>query len=81
MTTLQANGIEIYHEVHGRALGEGDWVLNICGTGGDLRQTFPDRSPLNDHFRVIHYDQRGLGRSAKPSGDYSMADPGVGSDL
>ncbi|WP_040494473.1 alpha/beta fold hydrolase [Ilumatobacter nonamiensis] len=74
MTTLRVSDIEIYYEVHGRALGEGDWVLNIGGTGGDLRQTFPDRSPLNDHFRVIHYDQRGLGRTSKPEVDYTMAD-------
>ena len=72
MTMIDVNGIGIHHEVYG---DEGaPWVLNIGGTGGDLRQTFPDRSPLNRSFRVIHYDQRGLGRSDKPDTEYSMAD-------
>ncbi|MGA9276782.1 alpha/beta fold hydrolase [Ilumatobacter sp.] len=72
MTTATVNGIDVYYEVHGVA--DGPWVLNIGGTGGDLRQTFPARSPLNEHFRVLHYDQRGLGRTDKPDADYTMAD-------
>lgn len=72
MATIVVNGIEIYYEVHGS--DDAPWLLNIGGTGGDLRRTFPDRSPLNEHFRVIHYDQRGLGRTDKPDSDYSMAD-------
>ena len=74
MATIEVNGITIYYEVHGREPGTGEWVLNIGGTGGDLRRTFPGRSPLNEHFRVLHYDQRGLGRTSKPEQPYSMAD-------
>jgi 3-oxoadipate enol-lactonase len=72
MATIEINGIEIYYEVHG--VEGAPWVVNIGGTGGDLRRTFPDRSPLNKHFRVVHFDQRGLGRTDKPEVDYSMAD-------
>lgn len=72
MATMEINGIEVYSEVHG--VEGAPWVLNIGGTGGDLRRTFPDRSPLNKHFRVVHFDQRGLGRTEKPDADYSMAD-------
>jgi 3-oxoadipate enol-lactonase len=72
MATIAINGIEVYFEVHG--VEGAPWVLNIGGTGGDLRRTFPDRSPLNKHFRVVHYDQRGLGRTDTPAVDYSMAD-------
>ena len=72
MAFIRINDIEIYYEVHGPE--DAPWLLSIGGTGGDLRQTFPDRSPLNKHFRVVHYDQRGLGRTAKPEVDYSMAD-------
>jgi pimeloyl-ACP methyl ester carboxylesterase len=72
MASVHINGIDVYHEVHGTEAGP--WVLNIGGTGGDLRRTFPDRSPLNAHFRVLHYDQRGLGRTDKPESTYSMAD-------
>jgi len=47
-------------------------VLNISGTGGDLRTSYPDRSPLNKRCTVAHYDQRGLGQTEKPDGPYSM---------
>lgn len=72
MATVDVNGIAIYHEVHG-ATGA-PWLLHIGGTGGDLRRTLPERSPLNDRFRVLHYDQRGLGRSDKPDTVYTMTD-------
>lgn len=72
MAVVTLNGIDIHHEVYGDV---GDpWVLNIGGSGGDLRHTFPDRSPLNKHFRVVHYDQRGLGQTTAPATDYTMAD-------
>lgn len=71
-STVELNGIEIYYELHG---SEGaPMLLNIGGTGGDLRQTFPSTSPLNKHFRVLHFDQRGLGQTSKPAADYTMAD-------
>jgi 3-oxoadipate enol-lactonase len=78
MSIVAINGIDVYYEVHGSGTADGSadapWVLNIGGTGGDLRQTFPDRSPLNAEFRVVSYDQRGLGQTAKPEIDYTMAD-------
>ena len=48
-------------------------LLYIGGTGGDLRNR-PNQlhSPLSDEFEVIAYDQRGLGQTSKPLGDYSM---------
>lgn len=72
MATVELNGIEVCYEVHGDEAGP--WVLNIGGTGGDLRRTFPHRSPLNKRLHVVHYDQRGLGRTSRPEVDYSMAD-------
>jgi 3-oxoadipate enol-lactonase len=63
--------IELYHE---RA-GSGAPLLYISGTGADLRVK-PNMmdGPLPRAFDVLAYDQRGLGRSAKPDVDYSMAD-------
>lgn len=70
MPTIQANGIDVYYEVHGE---EGaPWVVNIGGTGGDLRRTLPSRSPLNRAFRVLHFDQRGLGQTSKPEEAYTI---------
>lgn len=71
MPTIQANGIELYYE----RSGSGPRVLYISGTGGDLRQK-PGVSdgPLPARFDVLAYDQRGMGRAAKPDVPYSMAD-------
>jgi 3-oxoadipate enol-lactonase len=63
--------IELYYE----RVGEGAPLLFISGTGGDLRvkpNVFD--GPLAKAFDLVGYDQRGLGRSAKPDVDYTMAD-------
>lgn len=71
MPQLKANGINIYYET----AGSGPRLLFISGTGGDLRNK-PNvfDAPLAQHFEILSYDQRGLGQTDKPDGDYSMAD-------
>ncbi len=71
MPTVRVNGLDIYFE---RA-GEGQPLLFISGTGGDLRNK-PNQfdGPLARTFDLVSYDQRGLGRSDKPDRPYSMAD-------
>lgn len=64
------NGVELYFERH----GDGPPLLNISGSGGDLRRSLPERSPLNKSFDVLHYDQRGLGQATKTGGPFTMAD-------
>lgn len=70
MPVAEVNGLQMYFELH----GAGPPVLNIGGTGGDLRRSFPDRSPLNRHFRVLSYDQRGLGRTSRSDEECTIAD-------
>ena len=71
MPTAQIGAVELYYE---RA-GGGPPLLFISGTGGDLRVN-PNvfDGPMAKRFEVLGYDQRGLGRSAKPDIDYTMAD-------
>lgn len=66
-------GIEIYYEI----AGTGPRLLFIGGSGGDLRHK-PGvfEGPLVREFEVLSYDQRGLGRTDRPAGPYSMADYG-----
>ena len=68
---IDTPGLSIYTEQK----GAGDPVLFISGTGGDLRVR-PNvlDGPLPQNHRVIAYDQRGLGRTEKPDGPYTMAD-------
>jgi 3-oxoadipate enol-lactonase len=71
MPVAKLGAIDLYYE---RA-GHGAPLLFISGTGGDLRvkpNVFD--GPLPKLFDVLAYDQRGLGRSAKPDVAYSMAD-------
>ena len=73
MPFCRANGLSIYYECN----GEGDRLLAISGTGGDLRrQPAAGRGPLGQHFTVLAYDQRGLGQTDAPDGPYSMAQYG-----
>lgn len=73
MPYVGVRDLEIYYELS----GEGPRLLFIGGTGGDLRQK-PSLSdgPLTQNFELLAYDQRGLGRTSKPDGPYSMADYG-----
>jgi len=73
MPTESIRGIDLYYEIQ----GSGPRLLYIGGSGGDLRQK-PSvfEGPLVDHFEVLSYDQRGLGRTEAPDAPYTMADYG-----
>lgn len=68
MPFVAANGIDIYYEVH----GTGPPLLNISGSGNDLRRSPASVLPVNRSFETLSYDQRGLGRTSKPETDYTM---------
>lgn len=73
MASINANGIDIHYQTG----GSGPRVLFISGTGGDLRNR-PNvfDGPLAQSFEVLGYDQRGLGQTSKPAGEYRMSDYG-----
>ncbi len=71
MSYITANGLQIWCE----RKGEGEPLLFISGSGGDLRnKPGPLDGPLARQFDMVAYDQRGLGQSDKPDGPYTMAD-------
>ena len=71
MPFINTKKIKIYYE----SAGQGEALLYISGTGGDLRKS-PSvfDNDLKNNFHLISYDQRGLGQSEIPVGPYSMKD-------
>lgn len=63
--------LRLYYEQR----GSGPRLLFISGTGGDLRRAprVFDR-PIASRFEILAYDQRGLGQTSRPAGQYTMAD-------
>jgi pimeloyl-ACP methyl ester carboxylesterase len=62
-TARLANGLDLYHEVHGR----GEPVLLLMGTGADHTFWAPQVGPYSERFRTIVVDARGTGRSSRPA--------------
>ncbi len=71
MPFISVRDIQMYYEIH----GTGPPLLSISGTGGDLRRS-PNifEMPIARHFKILAYDQRGLGQTSRPDIPYSMAD-------
>ncbi|MBN2334787.1 alpha/beta fold hydrolase [Candidatus Bathyarchaeota archaeon] len=69
MPTANVNGIEVYHETHGR----GSPLTLINGWGGNLDSWSKQMiTALAERHRVITMDNRGTGRSGKPDEPYTM---------
>ena len=64
------DGIRIRYDVFGRRHGEP--VLRIQGRGADSRGWFAQRAAIGLRYRGVTFDNRGVGRSAKPVGPYDL---------
>ena len=69
MPTLNTNGIEIFYEIH----GTGQPLVLISGLGYPAWEWHRMVPYLAQHFQVITFDNRGVGKSSKPTGPYSAA--------
>ena len=68
---VDAGGVALWTERR----GHGSPVLVLTGTTADLRRSpTPFDGPLATAFDLASFDQRGLGRSDKPAGPYTIAD-------
>lgn len=67
MPTVQANGINLYYEDS----GQGHPLVMISGLGYTLWQWHKMIPGLAKLYRVIAFDNRGVGRTDKPAGPYS----------
>lgn len=67
MPKIRANGIDIYYEIHGR----GHPLVLISGLSYSRWQWHRMIPGLAEHFQVITFDNRGVGRTDRPDGPYS----------
>lgn len=67
MPKIQTNGIELYYETH----GSGTPLVLISGLGYPAWEWHKMVPHLAEHFKVITFDNRGVGQSDKPAGAYS----------
>ena len=77
MSTAKVGDIELYYEEQ----GSGHPLLLIMGLAADSIGWMFQVPDFAKHYRTISFDNRGVGRSSKPPGPYSihqMADDAVG---
>ena len=77
MPKAKVNGININYKVQ----GHGESLVLIMGYSGDQTGWMFQTRAFKKHYRVITFDNRGVGKTDKPSGAYSMkmmADDTVG---
>jgi len=77
MASARVGDLDLYYEEHGR----GDPLLLVMGLAADSRAWMFQVPAFAERYRTIVFDNRGIGRSAKPPGPYSiheMADDAAG---
>lgn len=68
MSKITANGIEFYYEIH----GDGEPVVLLEGLGYSSWMWYKQVDELKKHFKVIIFDNRGVGQTDKPDTEYSI---------
>ena len=77
MPTVKVNDINMYYEIH----GEGEPLIFVQGMGLEISSVVPFTAEFAKKYRVIAFDNRGVGRTDKPNESYSiemMAEDTVG---
>jgi pimeloyl-ACP methyl ester carboxylesterase len=69
MPTIASNGIDLFYEES----GSGEPLLLVMGLAGDSLAWMLQREAFAARYRTIVFDNRGVGRSSKPAGPYSIA--------
>lgn len=70
MSEAKINDLKLYYEVK----GEGEPLLMIQGLGYSSRFWFKQTPTLSEHFKLIVFDNRDVGRSEKVEEKYSIGD-------
>ena len=70
MPTAQLGAVELHYEQS----GDGDDLLLLCGLGDDHTAWDAQVTAFRDRFRVTIVDNRGVGQSSLPDGDFGIVD-------
>jgi pimeloyl-ACP methyl ester carboxylesterase len=68
MSITNVNGVDLYWEEH----GTGDPLLLVMGLAADSTAWMFQVPAFAERYRTITFDNRGVGRSAKPTGPYTI---------
>ena len=68
MTLANVNGINIDYRVE----GQGEPLVMISGAGADKSSFRSQTNEFRKYYRTITFDSRGVGRSDKPAGPYTI---------
>ncbi|MFD2679770.1 alpha/beta fold hydrolase [Bacillus seohaeanensis] len=68
MPFVDHHNVNLYYEVH----GQGEPLLLIMGLGNNSLSWHRTLPALAQHFKVIVFDNRGVGKSSKPNQPYSI---------
>ena len=68
MAFATINGVRLYYQVS----GQGEPIVLIPGLGLDHTYFSYAIPEMEKYFRVVAYDPRGMGQSARPAGEYTM---------
>ncbi len=69
MSTVTVGDVELYYEEH----GTGEPLLLIMGLAADSMAWMFQLPAFAERYRTIVFDNRGVGRSGKPKGPYTIA--------
>ena len=61
-------------DLHYLQAGEGDDLLLLCGLGDDVTAWNGQFDPFSERYRVTVVDNRGVGRSSLPDGEFTVRD-------
>lgn len=68
MPVTRVNDIDMYYEIH----GDGEPLVLIMGLGGDHFRWFRILPLLAENYKVLTFDNRGVGKTDKPDIPYTM---------
>jgi pimeloyl-ACP methyl ester carboxylesterase len=68
--TVETNGVELAYRID----GDGDETLVLVNGLADTKETWELQLPsFAERYRVVSYDNRGIGESSAPPGPYTTA--------